>query len=213
MPDFQGKVYLATSGQWSWKIYRDNEEICGGAGYATSDEADEECSENLRNYDHHEIPKDPNRFAQLLARVTDVKAVSVLQAICSGCRHTRDIEDQVEGDVRPSLLQLCELGLVHDDLVGGWKPTWFGHGVHNWAQQVWWSKNDPDLPLTEPRENENGQDIIDGCDDFREKLCTPGCCWCGKPQEAHPSEAIKAAEKFLGNTKAGPESRAGELPG
>ena len=86
-------------------------------------------------------------------------------------RGTRAIEDSVQcGNMEPHLVRLVELGLVTDDLVGGWKPTSLGVGVEGWNQQIRRASIDPRLILTEPREKENGQDILADCDEFREFL-------------------------------------------
>ena len=204
MPHHESKVYQAPSGQWAWRIYCDNEEICAGAGYSSSEEAHDDCQEHLQNFDIEIEPtKAPrNRFAILLDELTDANARTCLRTICDGHHRTSDIEKQVGIYIAPYLHHLTDLGLIHDDLVGGWTPTWTGDGVNNWHRHTL-------LAYThhgEPRENENGQDIIEGCEDFRKFLCCPGYCWCGKHQAAHPSEAIKAAEKLL----AGPESRSQE---
>jgi hypothetical protein len=49
-PTYHGKVYRAPSGQWSWKVYCDTEEIGGGAGCSSPEEAQEGCDEALALY-------------------------------------------------------------------------------------------------------------------------------------------------------------------
>lgn len=47
---YEGKAYLASSGQWSWVITEDNEEVVRGAGYATEDEALQDMYAELGSY-------------------------------------------------------------------------------------------------------------------------------------------------------------------
>ena len=193
-------VYLAPSGQWAGRVFENDEEIAGGAGYSSSQEAHEACDEHLSIFhrDPEVVRRPSNRFALVLARLPDAVTQTCLQAVCNGLRGTRAIEEQVQcGNMEPHLVRLVELGLVTDDLVGGWKPTWLGVGVASWNQQVRWASVDPRLILTEPRENENGQDILADCDEFREHRARPGRCWSGKHQADHPSEMVKQAEKLL----------------
>ena len=46
----QGRVYQASSGQWSWAISRDGEDLVSGAGHASEDDAWESMEENLEAY-------------------------------------------------------------------------------------------------------------------------------------------------------------------
>lgn len=42
------RVYRAPSGQWSWVIFEDGEDVVRGAGYETEDEAFKDmCAEKL----------------------------------------------------------------------------------------------------------------------------------------------------------------------
>lgn len=50
MNDYQGEVYQANSGQWSWRIFDDQGEVCGGAGYSSEDSAQEAMSDELSFY-------------------------------------------------------------------------------------------------------------------------------------------------------------------
>ena len=52
-PRYDGHVYQAPSGQFSWKITEDGNEICGGAGYATEAQAVADCEDILWNYDEN----------------------------------------------------------------------------------------------------------------------------------------------------------------
>jgi hypothetical protein len=47
---FEGKAYLAPSGEWSWVIFEDGDDIARGAGYATEDEAIEDMESELAQY-------------------------------------------------------------------------------------------------------------------------------------------------------------------
>ena len=48
---YTGKVYLAPSGQWGFKFYKDEIEIGGGAGFESEKEAKVGCAEVLWSYD------------------------------------------------------------------------------------------------------------------------------------------------------------------
>lgn len=50
MSAYTGQVYQAESGQWSWRISDDQGEVCGGAGYATEDSAQQAMSDELSIY-------------------------------------------------------------------------------------------------------------------------------------------------------------------
>lgn len=43
----QGEVYQAPSGQWSWRIFDDQGEVCGGAGYESEDSAQQAMADEL----------------------------------------------------------------------------------------------------------------------------------------------------------------------
>lgn len=47
MDDVQGEVYKAPSGQWSWRIFDDQGEVCGGAGYESEDSAQQAMTDEL----------------------------------------------------------------------------------------------------------------------------------------------------------------------
>lgn len=47
MTAYNGQVYQAQSGQWSWRISDNQAEICGGAGYLSEDEAQQAMAEEL----------------------------------------------------------------------------------------------------------------------------------------------------------------------
>ena len=44
---YEGKAYLAPSGQWAWVIQEDGEDVVRGAGYESEDEALEAMYEQL----------------------------------------------------------------------------------------------------------------------------------------------------------------------
>ena len=47
---YEGKAYRAPSGQWSWVITEENEEIVRGAGYESEDEALQAMYDQLSSY-------------------------------------------------------------------------------------------------------------------------------------------------------------------
>lgn len=47
MNDYKGQVYQAQSGQWSWRISDDQGEVCGGAGHASQDSAQQAMNDQL----------------------------------------------------------------------------------------------------------------------------------------------------------------------
>lgn len=47
MNDYKGQVYQAQSGQWSWRISDDQGEVCGGAGHASEDSAQQAMNDQL----------------------------------------------------------------------------------------------------------------------------------------------------------------------
>ncbi len=47
---YEGKAYLAPSGQWSWVITEDGEDLVRGAGYETEAEALEAMHDQLNEY-------------------------------------------------------------------------------------------------------------------------------------------------------------------
>lgn len=47
---YEGKAYQAPSGQWSWVITEDDEELVRGAGYENEDEALQAMYDELANY-------------------------------------------------------------------------------------------------------------------------------------------------------------------
>lgn len=51
MSNWSGKVYLAPSGEWAFKFFRDGEEMGGGAGFNSKDDAIDGCVEVLSSYD------------------------------------------------------------------------------------------------------------------------------------------------------------------
>jgi len=48
--NYEGKAYLAPSGQWAWAITEDGEEIVRGAGYESEDEALQAMYDQLAEY-------------------------------------------------------------------------------------------------------------------------------------------------------------------
>jgi len=47
---YEGKTYRAPSGQWSWVITEDDEELARGAGYESEDEALQAMYDELAQY-------------------------------------------------------------------------------------------------------------------------------------------------------------------
>lgn len=45
--NYTGETYQAPSGQWSWRIRDEHGEICGGAGYATEESAQQAMNDQL----------------------------------------------------------------------------------------------------------------------------------------------------------------------
>ena len=118
-------------------------------GYSSSQEAHEACDEHLSIFhrDPEVVRRRSNRFALVLAKLPDAVTQTCLQAVCNGLRGTRAIEDSVQcGNMEPHLVRLVELGLVTDDLVGGWKPTWLGVGVArtSWLTAMNFENTSPD---------------------------------------------------------------------
>jgi len=48
---YRGSVYQGESGQWSWAVFEDDEEICGGAGYETEGDAEADMLAELAVYE------------------------------------------------------------------------------------------------------------------------------------------------------------------
>lgn len=48
--DYESKTYQAPSGQWSWVITEDGEEVVRGAGYENEDEALQAMYNQLAEY-------------------------------------------------------------------------------------------------------------------------------------------------------------------
>ncbi|MBS2034590.1 hypothetical protein JST97_06370 [bacterium] len=95
------------------------------------------------------------------------------------------------------LHQLEQLGLVRQHLMG-WSPTWLGHAVNNWHRQLELAMNlDPEAPIPEPTEAENGEQRVPGCDRYRETYFRPGSCWCLKRRWEHADQAVEIAEEWL----------------
>ena len=142
-----------------------------------------------------------NQFAQILQQLhRDTRAC--LQAVCSGHRDSiAEIEAAAQaGPMQPHLQRLVDVGLVVlQDL--SWKPTWSGHGVHNWNQQILWAESTGDTELPELRPGENGDQVVAGCEKYRPLYCTPGYCWCGMIRSDHASEAPETAAHFLAHTR------------
>ena len=49
--NYRGRVYLAPSGEWAWRIFTGSDDVVRGAGYGNADEARAECQEILNDYD------------------------------------------------------------------------------------------------------------------------------------------------------------------
>lgn len=47
---YTAETYQATSGQWSWRISDEQGEICGGAGYATKESAEQAMNDEMTYY-------------------------------------------------------------------------------------------------------------------------------------------------------------------
>jgi uncharacterized protein YegP (UPF0339 family) len=45
--EYEGNTYQVESGQWSWVIYENGEDIAKGAGYETEDESEQALSVEL----------------------------------------------------------------------------------------------------------------------------------------------------------------------
>lgn len=45
--NYKGDVHQATSGQWAWVIYKDDQDYCRGAGYASESEAEQAMVDQL----------------------------------------------------------------------------------------------------------------------------------------------------------------------
>ncbi len=57
---YEGKVYQAPSGQWSWTISDDDGDVVSGAGYPTKAEALEAMNDHLVHYNsRNAIPPEP----------------------------------------------------------------------------------------------------------------------------------------------------------
>jgi hypothetical protein len=47
---YEGKAYQAPSGQWSWVVQEDGEDVARGAGYESEDEALEAMYEHFHDF-------------------------------------------------------------------------------------------------------------------------------------------------------------------
>lgn len=56
MSKWSGKVYLAPSGEWAFKFFEDAEEMGGGAGFESEDEARQACDEILSGREEAPAP-------------------------------------------------------------------------------------------------------------------------------------------------------------
>lgn len=136
-------------------------------------------------------------FADILEQL-DTDAMACLQAVYLGHGGSlAELEAYARvGPLATSLLRLADLGLVAlED--GCWMPTWLGRGVHNWRQQVLWADSTDDTDLPAPRPEENGDQVVPGCNVYRPLYSSPGYCWCGLFRSDHASEAPETAAKFL----------------
>jgi len=50
MNGIDGEVYQAQSGQWSFRVTCDGEELCGGGGFYSEDQARDAMAEVLADY-------------------------------------------------------------------------------------------------------------------------------------------------------------------
>ena len=93
--------------------------------------------------------------------------------------------------------RLEEMGLARRHLMG-WVPTWLGYGVFNWSRQLeaacW---RDRDVPVPEPRAQENGEQPGPECNLYREMYFKPGICWCLRRAGEHPSYLPEIAMSML----------------
>lgn len=137
-----------------------------------------------------------NQFANLVDQLRP-DTLACLQAVCLRCQSIPEIEASAKaGPMEPHLKRLADLGLiVFED--SSWLPTWSGRGVHNWRQQLLWADPTGDTELPEPRPEENGDQVVPGCNEYRPLYCSPGYCWCGRFRNEHASEAPKTAAKML----------------
>lgn len=137
-----------------------------------------------------------NVFANLVDQLRP-DTLACLQAVCLRNHSLTEIEASARaGPMEPHLKRLADLGLVvFED--GSWLPTWSGRGVNNWRQQVLFAESFGDTDLPEPRAEENGDQVVPGCSEYRPLFCSPGYCWCGHLRSEHASEAPKTAAKML----------------
>ncbi len=142
-----------------------------------------------------------NHFAQLLEQLPrDTRAC--LQAVYVGrSSNLEEIEEWAKcGPMAAHLQRLLELDLV----VSGeslWETTWLGRGVNNWNQQLLWAESAGEAELPQPRPEENGDQVVAGCTEYRPFYSSPGYCWCGLFRSEHASEAPKTAAKFLAHRR------------
>ena len=139
-----------------------------------------------------------NSFAALLQNLPDEATRACLQAVCLGRGSSlSQLEAAAQaGPLRPHLERLVDLDLVAFQ-EGQWRPTWSGRGVYNWHQQLSWADAIEDSRIPEPRPEENGDQVVAGCNDYRPFYGCPGYCWCGIIRSQHVSEAPKTAAKLL----------------
>lgn len=131
-----------------------------------------------------------NRYKPYLKQLPSAALRSCLALVCCERGYALGLPSK-------HMESLEDLDLVQKHLLG-WKPTWLGHGVNNWRRQLEASLfRDPTLPIPEPVENENGQDLAPECQHYRELYYQPGVCWCLRPARLHPGHLVQLAADFL----------------
>ena len=143
-----------------------------------------------------------NSFAGLLRELPDELTRTCLLAVCVGNPVSlSDIEGALQASSMQAHLQcLLDLGLVvsRNDR---WEPTWSGWGVYYWIHQLHWADAMPHAELPAPRQQENGDQVVLGCNDYRPLYCRPGYCWCGLLRNQHASEAPQTAALYLAHER------------
>lgn len=141
-----------------------------------------------------------NQFEDQLQKLHP-DTLACLQAVCLGHGALPVIEAAARaGPMQPHLQRLADLGLVvlQD---GQWTPTWSGRGVYNWRQQVLWAESTGEAQVPGPRTEENGDQLVTDCPEYRPIYSCPGRCWCGHFRSEHASEAPETAAKFLAHKR------------
>lgn len=133
-----------------------------------------------------------NPYAGLLELLPDARLHLALSRLCleeASCSRACNLERELD--------RLEEMGLVRRHLMG-WVPTWLGYGLFNWNRQLeaasW---RDRDVPVPEPRAQENGHQPGPACNLYREMYFLPGICWCLRRAAEHPGHLPEIAMAML----------------